>query len=174
MRKCLPTLLATAVTLFAAPDASAQTVMACAGRGGIGSFPLLNAKDALLGRTVQVHFFTEESLERGAQKLEPEPLVRRFGATSLEESLGTDSVMNDITYEGPYWCRFDELTASRQCYGILVGWPDGSGQMQYFEVRAEDPSGFCKVQILAVIRGAKIPEGGAPQATHGGRRAPRG
>jgi hypothetical protein len=153
------------------PSLHAEDVMTCFGNGAESPYPLLNAKEVLLGQTVTVRFFTDAAFNTGmspASPVEKDPLVRKFSENAVYETSGSAKATTAITWEGPAWCMQEVRSGQKKCFGVIVARPT-MPDTKFFDVEMLEDN-FCRVRILGKLEGARVPEGGLPVPTNGRRR----
>jgi hypothetical protein len=170
LKRALFAAIAAAATSVSTPALGEQEVMMCHAGGGIGPRPVVDAKSVLVGETVQIYAYDAEKY-KGTRKPElmTEAFTRTFTERSVTESFRGESVTYDITFEGAFWCRFDEPTGKKACFGIAFN-AVGKTDRHFYEFQ-QQKDGFCKGIVVGRIEGRKITPDLVPQRPAGNRRA---
>jgi hypothetical protein len=161
--------IAAASTLVLMPALAADGVTMCHAGTGVGSRPVVDAKSVLVGETVRIYAY-DAAKYQGTRKPElmTEAFTRTFTERSVTESFRGESVTYDITFEGAFWCRFDEPTGKKACFGITFN-AVGKTDRNFYEFQ-QQKDGFCKGIVVGRIEGRKITPDLVPQRPAGNRR----
>jgi hypothetical protein len=142
--------------MFASSAPAAEKTLACLTITSLPDATVLPTKELLVGQTIKLWYITEDSIYNNV-KVEPEPVVQKFTATSITESAGAEKYVDEISWEGHGWCRKDTMSGTKKCYGLVSYVLDQKTGPEVFHAELTDFH-HCKARIVAKVEGVTLPE----------------
>jgi hypothetical protein len=156
--------------VFASSASAAEKITACLTVTSLPDATSLPTKEMLVGQTIKVWYITEDSVHNNV-KVEPEPVIQKFTATSITESAGAEKYVDDISWEGHGWCRKDVMSGKKKCYALVSYLlnPQAGPEVFHAELTGDY---FCPARILGKVEGVTLPGGTVAPQQPSRRRTP--